>query len=340
MNPEEFDRAFSKLTPRRKEVLRRVLAGESDRAIAESLEIDRTTIRKHIERICQALGIESEESEGRTYKRDRVVALIAKYKPELLGYSTPTEPENGDEIDKPAPEQVHIVEQLLAIPQPSQEPLLIALERNVSDAWEKQHIAEKLNHFGSNSYLKGNFGDAAFYLKWAIAFEPELWKAHYNLGSAYEELRQLDLAKQHYERATQSKQSVGADAANNLARLKIRDGESESAIALLLRYCDRAKDPKVQYTLHKNLGWAYFQQGNNSEAENSLQKAIELDSSRSDAYYLLAQVREIQKDTEGARLFWEKGFNLDKNRTSERPWRLPELDIWQSQARQFLKILE
>ena len=89
MNQQEFEQAFSRLTPRRKEVLQEVLAGKTDEVIAKSLGIRKSTVRKHIERICLVFGLENERPDERRYKRDQVFALIAKYKLELLRDWTP-----------------------------------------------------------------------------------------------------------------------------------------------------------------------------------------------------------------------------------------------------------
>ncbi|HAG83781.1 MAG TPA: hypothetical protein DCL61_22195, partial [Cyanobacteria bacterium UBA12227] len=48
MNQKHFDRAFAKLTPRQVEVLQKFLAGQTDAAIAESLHIEESTVRRHI----------------------------------------------------------------------------------------------------------------------------------------------------------------------------------------------------------------------------------------------------------------------------------------------------
>ena len=52
MNPKQFEKKLDNLTSRRQEVLIKVLAGESDQRIAQSLEIQSSTVRKYIETIC------------------------------------------------------------------------------------------------------------------------------------------------------------------------------------------------------------------------------------------------------------------------------------------------
>lgn len=362
MNQEEFEQAFSRLTPRRKEVLRRVLAGETDTAIAKSLEIGEATVRKHMERICQAFGLENEHPDERRYKRLEVATLVAKYKPELLSARTPvTAPEvaaaeTASTKDTSDPETVvtklpqfqsatlasqnkdesDLWQQLPEMPQQIRESLLIELDKSVSDEQKRNQFAKDLNKFGYKNYLDGNFQSAAFYLEWALKFDPNFGKAHYNLGSTYEDLRKWDLACYHYQVATKCQGSTVDDAINNLARLEIKKGNSADAIAQLLPSLERVKDASMRYTLHKNLGWAYFLQNQYLEAENHLRKAIELDNFRADAYYLLAQVQEAQEDKQSAYSSWEKGLKYDEDKEPEVPWRLPELDVWRTQARQRL----
>ena len=88
MNQEKFAEAFKSLTPRRREVLLKLLAGETDAAIAQSLHIHEGTVRKQIAEICLVFGLISQSGE-RYSKRAELVALFAKYRPELLGERTP-----------------------------------------------------------------------------------------------------------------------------------------------------------------------------------------------------------------------------------------------------------
>lgn len=83
MNQQEFEEAFDGLTPQRRKVLRKVLAGESDEAIAKSLHITEATVRKHVQEICKAFSLRNEP--GQHYSlRPELIHLFAKYKPELV----------------------------------------------------------------------------------------------------------------------------------------------------------------------------------------------------------------------------------------------------------------
>jgi hypothetical protein len=84
MNQQKFIEAFERLTQRRQQVLVKVLAGETDKAIAQSLHIEEATVRKHIEKLCLAFGIKNDFPDERRSKRSDLLALFSKYKPELV----------------------------------------------------------------------------------------------------------------------------------------------------------------------------------------------------------------------------------------------------------------
>lgn len=76
MNQQQLDDVLKQLTPRRQEVLRLILAGESNEAIADALNIKPVTVRKYLERLYQTFGIR---------KRVELVTLFAIHKPDLIG---------------------------------------------------------------------------------------------------------------------------------------------------------------------------------------------------------------------------------------------------------------
>lgn len=86
MNQQRFTDVYSQLTSRRKEVLLKFLSGETDDEIAQSLVIQKSTVRKHIEEICQKFALDTDKLPGEhRLKREDLIRLFAKYKPELLG---------------------------------------------------------------------------------------------------------------------------------------------------------------------------------------------------------------------------------------------------------------
>ena len=90
MNQIQFIQAFANLTPRRQEVLLKVLAGEEDTAIAEQLYIQPVTVRKHIQHLCDAFLGPVDRQDAGFSRRSELIALIAKYRPELIGEALKT----------------------------------------------------------------------------------------------------------------------------------------------------------------------------------------------------------------------------------------------------------
>ncbi len=84
MREMQFDKVLERLTYRRKEVLLKLLAGQTDAAIAKELCIAEATVRKHVEHICREFGIVNDFPDERRCKRPELLALFSKYKPELV----------------------------------------------------------------------------------------------------------------------------------------------------------------------------------------------------------------------------------------------------------------
>ena len=88
MSQQHFNAVFNRLTERRREVLLKLLAKEKDEAIANSLHIQQSTVRKHREEICKLFGLNNEFADERRSKLPELISLFAKYKPELLNQNT------------------------------------------------------------------------------------------------------------------------------------------------------------------------------------------------------------------------------------------------------------
>ncbi|NES67947.1 MAG: hypothetical protein F6K24_23230, partial [Okeania sp. SIO2D1] len=82
MTPKQFENKLNNLTPRLEEVLRKKLGGETDEAIALSLNINENTVRQHIKKICRNFfGTPNLPGERR---RNELIDLFKKYKPEWV----------------------------------------------------------------------------------------------------------------------------------------------------------------------------------------------------------------------------------------------------------------
>lgn len=83
MNQQEFTYAFTKLTPRQKEVLRQFFAGKNDSEIAATLCISQGTVRKHIQNICHVFNLNKDEDKGSSH-RSKLITAIAKFLPNFI----------------------------------------------------------------------------------------------------------------------------------------------------------------------------------------------------------------------------------------------------------------
>ncbi|AFY42468.1 tetratricopeptide repeat protein [Nostoc sp. PCC 7107] len=337
MNQQEFEVIFEKLTSRRKEVLQRILAGETDAEIAVAMNIGEASVRKFIERICREFRLNSEHSDSRRYKRSDLVTLVAKYKPDLLGEHQPQLTHQVSIAELEEADDANVTEfilQLLSTHQPINEEFSKFILRFNFNEQEKKQMPKALNKIGYENYLNSDFHKALSYLKIAVELKPDFGSAHYNLGATYERLDSWIEACEHYKIAMQYQNRVADAAINNLARLEILQGNYAAAIELIEPTLSRVKDNTVKAALHKNLGWAYFQQNSYPQAKQHLLISLELEIDYAPAYALLAQFQEAQGDTPGAILSWQnflESYSHDQQLNKIR-WKLPELEVWKLNA--------
>ncbi|MCA6510742.1 MAG: tetratricopeptide repeat protein [Pseudanabaena sp. M109S1SP2A07QC] len=211
--------------------------------------------------------------------------------------------------------------------------------------------AHKVNRNGLENFDNKRIESAKADFQRAIAMRPNYGEAYYNLGWLYEELNDLDKAKMQYEVAVQSDPQrfdsaiTYVKALNNLGRLYILKKEYGTAVHLLRKGFDRfnalglqdrdgknmSKEQRdVYYSLYKNLGWARLMQESYDVAEARLKMAIKIDTNRSSAHCLLAQVVDAKFPQEPAK-------SLDLWRTciavvTPRDLAKPEEDEWSALA--------
>lgn len=85
MHQYNFNEAFEELTAQKRKILLKMLVGESDEAIAKSLQITEATVRKHIQEICHKFGLKNDPGEHYSL-RPQLISLFAEYKPELVNF--------------------------------------------------------------------------------------------------------------------------------------------------------------------------------------------------------------------------------------------------------------
>lgn len=339
MTQVEFEQIYHQLSDRRKEVLKRLLAGKTDKEIAESLKIAQATVRKNVERIAEAFHLNDSLSPGRSRRSD-LVSLAAQFKPELLKLPGAIRKSKLKNLDNDISQIIELLQQIESTPSDLELTLEFFVTSNKDPL--NPHIGRWLKKTGYKKYMAGDFHSAIFYFRWASKFD-ESPSIYYNWGSAYEKLGDHWKAYYYYDcAAVHSNHRAGQAAISNLARLDILNNNPEQAIDRINQVFTGNTHPDIKSSLYKNLGWAYLLQEKYSKAEELIRQAIELDttnSPRAAPYCLLAQALEAQDQISIAHPCWENCLKYDSYtiRTVATPWRSPELEMWQQQARLRLK---
>lgn len=133
----------------------------------------------------------------------------------------------------------------------------------------------------------------------------------YNLAQVYEQMGNLDRAEDQYKKAIELGGVTVDYSFSSLARLYILKGDTHKAIDLSFEGLKRSQKQKVRSALYRNLGWIYWMQGDYTKAEENLQQALDLQEDRTEAYCLLALVRESQGQTTEALEHWKSCLDGD-----------------------------
>jgi tetratricopeptide (TPR) repeat protein len=160
---------------------------------------------------------------------------------------------------------------------------------------------------GVRQQAAGRVTSAIYSYQRAISLAPDYALAHYNLGSAYDDILQYDKALVEYQTAIQNDPRIYF-AYNNLARLyMLQRRDYVSALRLLERGVDlKPPEPAVRYSLLKNRAWAYLALKLPGLAEADLRQALALRPEGAAAHCLLAQVLEARGRPAEALPSWEK----------------------------------
>ncbi|MDX2253943.1 MAG: tetratricopeptide repeat protein [Pseudanabaenaceae cyanobacterium bins.39] len=205
--------------------------------------------------------------------------------------------------------------------------------------------AYRVNQSGLDNFDHRRIESAKADFERAIAMRPNYGEAYYNLGWLYEEINDLDKAREQYEVAVQSdpqrfdRPITYVKALNNLGRLYLIKKEYATAIHFLNQGVESLNKFNLQntpegkedyYSLLKNLGWARLMQERYDEADDKLRLAIQINSERSAAFCLLAQVLEAKSSKDKNQIIdlWTKcASNLTPTDLAK-----PEDDAWQGLA--------
>ncbi len=143
-------------------------------------------------------------------------------------------------------------------------------------------------------YLKASqFDSAIFCYRKAIDFDPKNVDAYPPLARIYEQLNQMDKALQIYYQAISMDSTFGA-AYSEAGYLFIHLKQPNEAIAVLSTGVKKTKNTSQLAYLYKNLGKAYIQKNQKDAAIIYLEKAIENDSTTTEAKKLLEEARNLK----------------------------------------------
>ncbi len=114
MDKRRFEQKFEQLTGQQERVLLKLLAGETDPAIAQSLKIAVSTVRKHVQVICEKFNLQ-DEIYKHCSKRDQLRELFRQYKPELVKELTLAVQTDADAVKTVCPEQDCAIDDLVYV---------------------------------------------------------------------------------------------------------------------------------------------------------------------------------------------------------------------------------
>jgi DNA-binding winged helix-turn-helix (wHTH) protein/Tfp pilus assembly protein PilF len=213
--------------------------------------------------------------------------------------------------------------------------LLATLLLGITFLERRPVIARLYNNLGVQLQRYGNIKAAIGNYQHALRWNPGYAEAHYNLADAYEDVPSFDKALEEYQRAIEADPTF-YEAYNNLARLYItRHKDYEGALGLLDRALDlQPREPSVQYSLHKNYGWANFELHYLTTAEQHLRLAVGLDRSRGAAHCLLAKTLDAERKQTSALQEWELCAAYSSQAEVEPEWRARAQERLSWEARQ------
>lgn len=180
---------------------------------------------------------------------------------------------------------------------------------------------------------QGRLAEAKTELTRAIDLDEGNLEARYNLASLLEDTFQFDEAAHQYQIAF----SGGLEAAaNNLARLLIKQGRLDEATALLAPlYVGNASGADslssgLRISVRKNFAWARMLQGRDREARKIVEEAVDLNPSLAVPHCILGETLARLGENGEALREWEKCLALATVLD-------PDEDTWIGAARDFIR---
>jgi tetratricopeptide (TPR) repeat protein len=169
-------------------------------------------------------------------------------------------------------------------------------------------------YLGRTKYSQTKYSSAIEAFQHCLKLDPRNPTAEYNVGLSFEGLNQNDEAIQAYQNAIawqEQNETKSPDSLVGLARLYLRQNQPENALPYLLQAV--AAFPELSLA-HEELGKAFSVLRRLHEAQEQLEKAVQLSPQKAPLRCLLGQVYQQEKMTAKAQSEFERCTAL---RTSE-----------------------
>jgi tetratricopeptide (TPR) repeat protein len=170
-----------------------------------------------------------------------------------------------------------------------------------------QQNATAYHNLGMAYYLQDNLEQAIEQFQMAIDRDSAYASPHFGLGRLYDDQGRTEEALTELQRALELDPGM-SEAYNEVGYILIRQGKYNEAIIILQKGLEEGREPSPPY-LHKNLGWAYLELANSSQAVNHLEIAAASlrpgDSLYIEVHRLLARAYEEKGDFEKALQEWQ-----------------------------------
>lgn len=171
-------------------------------------------------------------------------------------------------------------------------------------------------YLGRTQYSETKYLDAIEAFQECLKLEPKNVVAEYNVGLALEGLGQKDQAIQAYQNAIAWQEQSGTKSPEpfvDLARLYLDQNQPDKAVPYLLQAV--AAFPQVSLA-HEELGKAYSILKRLPDAQEQLEKAVELSPEKGSLRCLLGQVYQREKMTAKAQAEFDRCAALQNAKTA------------------------
>jgi tetratricopeptide (TPR) repeat protein len=193
--------------------------------------------------------------------------------------------------------------------------LLIARLSRSKPTWARAAAALLVVAYGASTVSQNRvWNDGVGLWSRAVAYAPDAWSTHYNLGLAYMDDRDYAKAREEFQTAARFGPQVAA-VYNNLALATDKLGDEAGAASALERAL--ALDPNL-LEAHNNLGTILFRRGDHAQARKHFETVLARDPASDSTRFNLARVLDATGDHAGAAGLYEAVLSRNPGDTEAR----------------------